>query len=1301
MAQNKVVIDVEARFIDNLTGDVKKADRAIDDLEKKKPKVVVDADTKDANSELDKTGKKADELGQKKPKPKVGLEDNASKGLDKILDKTKSLADKVCSVAVKIRDNDTLAQLSKIDEKARSIAGKTWTAAVKVKDMALAPLRTIEQKLFSLKTLAMGVIGGMAANKYVKQPVQMYADKEDLVTQFGVMLGSKDKAKERIDELTAFAGETPFTRDEIYQASRVLQTYTQGALATPDATGGLRMIGDIAAATGQEYTRVANYMGRLYNEVGRGGKSLGEPLMMLREIGALSAEQEEKIKEIATGSGDIDAKWEKIAAQFTSTDGMMKEMSNQMNNLMLGVQSFFKNNLYMKLGEGISQSLKPFLIDFRQWRSDNADLIASWAEQIKDFAADASDKVLGVVRRTASRANKIMQSEEFQEADLFGKIGMLWNGAIKNPFAEWWSGTVAPWWDNTAVPWLTEKAGKLGNVIGTGLSNGLLALLGVDVGGAAEQGASIAGGFVKGFLDGFDGGAIADAFIDAIGRVWDAMPMWAKMLVGGIGIGKAASGIMNIAGGVANMAGGLSKILGGETAFQAGISNGAASFAQWLGVGGTAAGTMLPAAPLSGGAMAAVGAGAAAGGLIGAGTAISGGYDLYRGFKEDDSTKKASGAAKIGGVAAGALGGAALGAKLGMIGGPAGALIGAGVGAVGGWLVSGQIKKKAAENAKSLAELEEQTESNSKASDVLAEKQEALANALGDVKLSYSEIQDVASRIMSADMTEKVAAYTSATVNANKALQTFTGTTENLNKLNWKASLGFKFSDDDKASYTKAVEDYIASAESVVENKHYEFTAAVSMLLDPKKEGKSFIELGDTLFTGIEKELSGASGELNKAVEAALKDGVISPDQKLKIKLDGTTVEMNEQEAIEALQSKVSEITSKVAAAENEAKMEALKIKFSSGAISEESFAQLQEELAAQIESAELDYEDALVASITTLKLQDDISDEEYQAQVKKLTEGRDAKVDEIKAQATNVQLEVLADAFDIDMNPEELTGKIQESIDQGIAPMNWTAEQANRLLNTSGLTDQAAKGIGTALQSVAESAPAIDLSPLEPTGLDSVTEKVNTQTTSAVKAGVPSSVDAGTVSVSVKPAISLIGNVGAQIAAKVHAAGATAAGGKQARGGIIYPQGRNVARYGAGGQVQGGAQLAVLAEEGTPEMVIPLGSQRRKRGLELWRQAGHMMGVPGFAEGGIVGGNADEGIRNHQGSGTAAGGSGGVQVNVGGVTVEVNVNGNGGDTNIAEAIAAQGQEIAEQISGILADALGAQFQNTPTKGVA
>lgn len=49
------------------------------------------------------------------------------------------------------------------------------------------------------------------------------------------------------------------------------------------------------------------------------------------------------------------------------------------------------------------------------------------------------------------------------------------------------------------------------------------------------------------------------------------------------------------------------------------------------------------------------------------------------------------------------------------------------------------------------------------------------------------------------------------------------------------------------------------------------------------------------------------------------------------------------------------------------------------------------------------------------------------------------------------------------------------------------------------------------------------------------------------------------------------------------------------------------------------GPELTWWGEDG-PEVIIPLGSKRRQRGLELWAQAGEMLGVGKHADGGIIG---------------------------------------------------------------------------------
>ena len=160
---------------------------------------------------------------------------------------------------------------------------------------------------------------------------------------------------------------------------------------------------------------------------------------------------------------------------------------------------------------------------------------------------------------------------------------------------------------------------------------------------------------------------------------------------------------------------------------------------------------------------------------------------------------------------------------------------------------------------------------------------------------------------------------------------------------------------------------------------------------------------------------------------------------------------------------------------------------------------------------------------------------------------------------------------------------------------------------------------------------------------------------------------------------------------------GGTSAMGSYARGGII---GDNIPGFSNGGIVRGGSQLIEVAEEGSPEMVIPLSSQRRGRALKLWAQAGHMMGVPGFARGGIIGGDgtSDEGIRFHTIGGEGSSVTQSSQVDVGGITVQINVTA-GSNANIADAIREQANEITEVVAGIMAEAIGTQFENTPVRG--
>ena len=133
-----------------------------------------------------------------------------------------------------------------------------------------------------------------------------------------------------------------------------------------------------------------------------------------------------------------------------------------------------------------------------------------------------------------------------------------------------------------------------------------------------------------------------------------------------------------------------------------------------------------------------------------------------------------------------------------------------------------------------------------------------------------------------------------------------------------------------------------------------------------------------------------------------------------------------------------------------------------------------------------------------------------------------------------------------------------------------------------------------------------------------------------------------------------------------------------------------------ANGGFINGKTLSWLAEEGTPEVVIPLGSHRRGRAMDLWEKTGELLGVtPEYnAFGGIVGTTMSETpVEAVPISYSSGGGNGTIKVDVGGVSLTIITDGSG---DVVSAIKSQKDAIVDVISEALYEALLSQFSNTP-----
>lgn len=1339
---NKITMDMELRFIDNVTSEAKATSRALDRVEqeakaagkeldnlaKKKAKPTVDAETNKIDRKLSKIDSVLRKFGLRKTKTTIDAEDKASAKIARALNKLKSWTGKKFNAFLELKDSNALRTLEKVSSGLKNLTKKVFRVPVKILDYATAPLRALKNTLFSIKGLVAAITAGLAAQNLVVKPINLADQYSSAQIGFSTLLG-ESRGQQMMDDLDAFAKATPFKSSEVIgQTQRMLAMGWDAESIIKD----MRTIGDAAAATGKGEQGLQQIVTALA-QIKTKGRLSTEELNQLAEAG-ISAKRylaeglgygtgDEGIaamtKDLEDGAIASNVALQALLSGMMEYKGMMDKTANEtVTGLWSQIQDTFEINIFRRWGQGLQDGAKRGFGSVVELLNEADGALTEFGDTIYEVGRTISDWLADKFENAIGRITEITDSYEFRNASLKDKISMLWNGVIADPLSEWWEGGGR---EKTA-----ETAGKIGSWMGEMLTKGLLALFGatdvLDEGIGSDAGTNIAGSFVQGFLDNFDGSAITEAFVNAIGNVWGALPGWAKVLLGVYGVGTAAGGIANLAGGVANFVGGAKNVIGSfgiaSSAFPLLTSSGSGLLGL-LGKAGVGLG-----ATTTGGAILAGGLGIG-GGLAGGASLVKGGVDLYGSYKAYKAGDETEGDAKL---ASGSttLMGLTAGAALGSIFGPLGALIGAGIGGVAGWIGGNKKAQKIREDAaaaryesEALAEAMADTEKS--AEDLAAEFNKAvwenMNKRMGDISLSLSEIQRLTDQIVWGDDLGKYEQFTSATKQAEASLQSMKNAAEQTSRWMWKAGLGIKFNEDELESIAASFEEYISSAKAFAENAHYAFTASVGLLVDPEsKGGKRILESGNAFYTKIQEQLNDLGGKLSETVTIALEDGVIT---------------LNEQAEIASLQQQIASITEKLANAETKAELELIKIKFGQGNLDLDSFDKFMAQMETTLNERIAANDEAFKVSVATLQLElqeGAINEAEYNRQLKILADGYIGKVDSIKAEIMRVELDIIGEAYSDVLGADaaaKLQAALQQSLSQGINPIDWTPEQARAFLGISDLEDDTAAAIAQMLGGVADQLQLVEVDGqiLLKLGVK-VPEDTANKVKSAIDGSVPETVteeviigidgrksilrrlslnggDFGIMSsYTFTPTINVSPIKGSVSPVRVNPVALN-----EFRGGIVGGSSalESFARGGVtgfdGGIVRGGSKLIEVAEEGSPEMIIPLSSQRRDRALQLWKKAGEMLGVDRFFRGGSSDGSADARARfQYYGQRDNAGGGQSVQVDVGGVQIEVHVESADSQT-VAAVIKEKLAEAADDIAGIFADAFGAQFENTPVRG--
>lgn len=794
--------------------------------------------------------------------------------------------------------------------------------------------------------------------------------------------------------------------------------------------------------------------------------------------------------------------YNKLADAISNADGASKRMSDTMMDNLSGDITLFQSavdGLKISLGERMSNS---WLRDIVQWLTAQVPK----AEQLFSDAMDAGERKLDSIKR---KFKEISATDEWQNANFFGKGKILWDEYIVEPFSEWWS--------SKGKAKINVIAGDIGNAIGTGLTVGIATILGIDVSETIDEGNALGASFAKGFSEGFDFDAVSEKLWDGLGSV---ISKASKLLPGGesadlssilsaallmkiatpfVGMGKGAASLGKAIFGKGTASTSLAGTLMGSAATGSGLLGKSAMLAIDLGAGNLAGGASMGA-----GALAATGMAAGAGAIAGGATLISAGIDTYKAIKSDNKAEKSaygeSAAWKAGGVAAGAAAGAAIGSIIPGLGTAVGALVGAGVGGIAGWIKGNKVKEEYQDNVE---EMEKQAERAKRvyevtglsidkvhfANDDLNEAMkdtnltaEELANyinedmakvaqeAFGDITLSLTEIKDLAQEITFGKSIESVTEFSKATDTVSSDLASLKSTISDLKKQNWKASLGMELDETEKDDYKKAIDNFAKSASQYIEDNHYQATVALKLI-----NGSGADTTGlDNMYSGMKTQIDDLTAQLSDKVTIALQDGVI---------------QLDEQDEILSLQQQIQDITSKLSSAQEEASLDVLKIKYGSGSgLTYDSFTQMQEELKAQVQSWSENYDSALEITLTNLKLQlsdGAISQEDYDAAVQEATQNYTAQMNEMNVRVQSFNLDTIAEAWDTELDgilPDlegSISDKLQTAMNEALLKSpdstKWTQEQVASWFGLEDLADSngsAFENIYKELQSAAQAVP-------------------------------------------------------------------------------------------------------------------------------------------------------------------------------------------------------------------------------------
>lgn len=297
---------------------------------------------------------------------------------------------------------------------------------------------------------------------------------------------------------------------------------------------------------------------------------------------------------------------------------------------------------------------------------------------------------------------------------------------------------------------------------------------------------------------------------------------------------------------------------------------------------------------------------------------------------------------------------------------------------------------------------------------------DSLAEHFGDIALSLSDIERISEEIVRTDNLEKAEEALAAFDEADEIASGLQDYVDDLNKLNWKVSIGLELTDDEKDAYREALESYVTETQEYATQERY----AVSLSLSTSDSDVAAAV--DGFYADAQDELEELGDAMATLINVSFADGILDPD------------EINR---LANLQQKIAAVQAQIATDDFDVAMSKLGTKYGDAtALTAESFASLQDEINEEISTAQDTFLETKARNELALKKtheNGDLTDEQYQQALNDEELAYLSNMSQTTAAAAELQYNTLDSAYG-----DEIADAIDSVLEKysGVSESEWAS---------------------------------------------------------------------------------------------------------------------------------------------------------------------------------------------------------------------------------------------------------------------